>query len=73
MPENIEAARYHSLVVEKESLPACLEVSAVDGDGQIMGLCHREYPVFGIQFHPESFMTEHGIDIIKNFIAIKIK
>lgn len=68
MPESIEAARYHSLVVEKDSLPDCLEVTATDGDGQIMGLRHRKFPTYGIQFHPESFMTEHGMDMIRNFL-----
>jgi anthranilate synthase component 2 len=72
MPENFEAARYHSLVVKKEGLPDCLKVTATDDDGEIMGLMHRKFPVYGIQFHPESFMTEHGIEILKNFIGIKI-
>lgn len=72
LPETIEAARYHSLVVEKDSLPDNLIVTATDGDGQIMGLRHRDYPVYGIQFHPESFMTEHGLDIIRNFTQMHI-
>ena len=72
LPENIEAARYHSLVVEKVGLPDCLEVTARDTDGEIMGLQHRNYPIFGIQFHPESFMTQHGLEIVKNFIDIKM-
>ena len=72
LPENIEAARYHSLIVKKEGLPDCLKVTAQDDEKQIMGFAHRDYPVFGIQFHPESFMTQHGLDIIKNFIDIQI-
>ena len=62
------AIRYHSLIVERDGLPDCLEVSARTEDGTIMGLRHRQYPVEGIQFHPESFMTEHGKDILKNFL-----
>ena len=72
MPESIEAARYHSLIVEKEGLPDCLKITAQDDEGEIMGISHRDYPIFGIQFHPESFMTQHGIDIIKNFIDIHL-
>jgi anthranilate synthase/aminodeoxychorismate synthase-like glutamine amidotransferase len=63
-----EAARYHSLVVEEESLPDCLEVSSRTEDGVVMGVRHREHPVEGIQFHPESFMTEPGMRILANFL-----
>lgn len=70
MPQIIEAARYHSLVVEKNSLPDCLQITATDSDGEIMGLKHKDYPTYGIQFHPESFMTQNGLDIIKNFLNI---
>jgi anthranilate synthase/aminodeoxychorismate synthase-like glutamine amidotransferase len=62
------ATRYHSLVVERESLPACLEVSAQSEDGEIMGLRHRELPVEGVQFHPEALLTEHGHRMLQNFI-----
>lgn len=72
LPDSFKAARYHSLVVKKEGLPDCLEITAKDSDGEIMGLCHKSYPIYGIQFHPESFMTEHGLDIIKNFIELKV-
>jgi anthranilate synthase component II len=72
LPDHIEAARYHSLVAVKEGLPDCLEVTAQDDEQQIMGLMHRSYPIYGIQFHPESFMTQHGLEIIKNFIEIKM-
>ena len=64
------ATRYHSLAVERETLPACLEISAQTKDGEIMGLRHREYPVEGIQFHPESILTEEGMRILKNFLTI---
>lgn len=68
LPSPIEAARYHSLVILEESLPACLEVSARTDDGLIMGVRHRQYPVEGIQFHPESFMTPAGLEILRNFL-----
>jgi anthranilate synthase/aminodeoxychorismate synthase-like glutamine amidotransferase len=63
-----EAARYHSLVAEAASLPACLEVSAWTEDGVVMGLRHRRLPIEGIQFHPESFMTGPGIRLLENFL-----
>ena len=62
------AIRYHSLMVEREGLPDCLEITAWTEDGTIMGLRHREHPVEGIQFHPESFMTDAGKDILRNFL-----
>jgi anthranilate synthase/aminodeoxychorismate synthase-like glutamine amidotransferase len=65
------ATRYHSLVVEKSTLPMCLEVTAWTTGGVIMGLRHREYPTFGVQFHPESIATEHGKTILKNFLVGK--
>lgn len=64
-----EAARYHSLVSEGKSLPDCLEVSGWTEDGVVMGLRHREFPVEGIQFHPESFMTGSGMKLLENFLA----
>ena len=67
LPSPLETARYHSLVVEPDSLPDCLEVSA-SIDGIVMGLRHKEYPVEGVQFHPESFMTEHGMTLLNNFL-----
>ena len=63
-----DAARYHSLVVDDGSLPECLEVSCRTTDGVVMGLRHTEHPVVGIQFHPESFMTASGLDILRNFL-----
>lgn len=68
LPEPFSAIRYHSLVVKRESLPDCFEVTAWTDDGEIMGLRHKTHRVEGIQFHPESFMTEHGKDILKNFL-----
>jgi anthranilate synthase/aminodeoxychorismate synthase-like glutamine amidotransferase len=62
------ATRYHSLVVERDSLPACLEVSAQSEDGEIMGLRHRALPVEGVQFHPEALLTEHGHRMLENFL-----
>ena len=62
------ATRYHSLVVERESLPECLEVSAQSEDGEIMGLRHRRLPVEGVQFHPEALLTEHGHKMLENFM-----
>jgi anthranilate synthase/aminodeoxychorismate synthase-like glutamine amidotransferase len=62
------ATRYHSLVVERDSLPACLAVTAEAEDGEIMGLRHRRLPVEGVQFHPEALLTEHGHRLLQNFI-----
>lgn len=71
LPETIDAARYHSLVVEKKTLPACLRVTATDPDGEVMALAHRSRPVYGVQFHPESVLTPRGMEIIRNFLSIK--
>jgi anthranilate synthase/aminodeoxychorismate synthase-like glutamine amidotransferase len=71
LPQGIEVMRYHSLVAEKESLPKALSVTATAKDtGEIMGLRHTKYPIEGIQFHPESFATEGGKQIIKNFLRV---
>ena len=64
-----EAVRYHSLIVEKDSLPDCLQVSAWTEDGEIMGLRHRKYQVEGVLFHPESILTKSGVNILQNFIT----
>jgi anthranilate synthase component II len=69
LPNPFSAIRYHSLAVQRDGLPECLEVTAWTADGTIMGLKHRRYPVEGIQFHPESFMTEHGKPLLKNFLS----
>lgn len=68
LPDPFEAMRYHSLVVEEATLPACLEITARSDQGELMGLRHRELPVEGVQFHPESIMTPAGVDLLKNFI-----
>ena len=69
LPNPFSAIRYHSLVVRRDGLPDCLEVTAWTDDGTIMGLKHRRYPVEGVQFHPESFMTEVGKDLLRNFLT----
>ncbi|MEE9120840.1 MAG: aminodeoxychorismate/anthranilate synthase component II [Syntrophobacteria bacterium] len=71
LPDPFTATRYHSLAIERKSLPSCLEVSAVAEDGEIMGLRHREYPVEGIQFHPESILTKEGMSILQNFLNLE--
>ena len=68
LPLPFEATRYHSLVVQKISLPTCLEIIAWTKDGEIMGLKHRKYPVWGVQFHPESILTKSGMDLLENFV-----
>jgi anthranilate synthase/aminodeoxychorismate synthase-like glutamine amidotransferase len=69
VPSPFEATRYHSLVIEPSSLPACLEVTARTADGEIMGVRHRTLPIEGVQFHPESIMTGQGKAILGNFLA----
>ena len=71
MPEPFEATRYHSLIVKRESLPDCLEITAWTDEGEIMGLMHKRYPVHGVQFHPESILTQDGKRLLKNFLAIR--
>jgi len=71
LPNPFYAIRYHSLVVNRDTLPDCLEVTAWTDDGTVMGLRHKQYPVEGIQFHPESFMTQCGKDILKNFLNLR--
>ena len=70
IPNPFEATRYHSLVVEKKSLPKCLEITAWTKDGEIMGLKHDKYPLWGVQFHPESILTKVGKDLLANFLNI---
>ena len=69
LPDPFTATRYHSLVVARETVPDCLEVSAESEDGLVMGLRHRELPVEGVQFHPESILTESGHALLANFLA----
>ncbi|WP_114285990.1 anthranilate synthase component II [Candidatus Halocynthiibacter alkanivorans] len=68
LPSPLQATRYHSLIVERESLPDCLEVTSELEDGTIMGLAHRELPMHGVQFHPESIASEHGHAMLQNFL-----
>jgi anthranilate synthase component 2 len=70
LPESIKVARYHSLSLVPETLPECLEVIGTADDGEIMAVQHRNYPVYGLQFHPESIMTPDGITMLKNFLNI---
>ena len=70
LPTPFSATRYHSLMVERQSLPDCLEITAETDDGVIMGLAHRKYPVHGVQFHPESIASEQGYELLKNFLMI---
>lgn len=69
-PEKTEIGRYHSLVIEGETMPACLEITAKSDDGCIMGVKHKERPVYGIQFHPESVLTPDGMKMIENFLSL---
>jgi anthranilate synthase component 2 len=68
LPSPFQATRYHSLVIERASLPECLEVTAWTDDGEIMGVRHKHLPIEGVQFHPESILTEHGHDLLRNFL-----
>ncbi len=68
LPNPVTCTRYHSLAVERASLPDCLEISSWTQDGEIMGLRHKEYAVEGVQFHPEALLTEHGHDMLANFL-----
>ncbi|MCZ0755805.1 aminodeoxychorismate/anthranilate synthase component II [Anoxybacillus sp. J5B_2022] len=68
IPTPFTATRYHSLIVKKETLPSCLEISAWTEDDEIMAIRHKTLPVEGVQFHPESIMTAHGMELLKNFI-----
>ena len=70
VPDDFNAGRYHSLIVDRGSMPECLEISAESPDGLVMGLRHKELPVEGVQFHPESILTDHGKLMLKNFLAL---
>lgn len=70
LEEVIPAARYHSLAAEESTLPECLRITARTEDGEVMGVMHREYPVYGVQFHPESILTPQGSRILNNFLSI---
>jgi para-aminobenzoate synthetase component 2 len=71
VPNPFEATRYHSLIVEKDTLPDCLLITASTDEGEIMGLRHKERPVFGVQFHPESILTKYGPRILQNFLEVR--
>ena len=70
LPNPFEATRYHSLIVERSTLPACLEMTAWVAEGEIMGLRHRELPVWGVQFHPESILTVGGMELLRNYLEL---
>ena len=70
LPSPLSATRYHSLVVERESLPKVLEITAETEDGIVMGLAHRDLPIYGVQFHPESIASEHGHALLRNFLTM---
>jgi len=69
LPDPFEATRYHSLLVRRATLPDCLKITAETAEGEIMGLAHRELPVFGVQFHPESILTREGKNLLRNFLT----
>ncbi len=71
LPSPFTVTRYHSLAVARDSLPNCLEVTAETADGEIMGLCHKTLPIYGVQFHPESVLSEHGHALLQNFLNIQ--
>ena len=71
LPEQIPVARYHSLSAVEEKLPDCLKITAKTEDGEIMAVRHKEYAVYGLQFHPESIMTPDGMTILKNFLEVR--
>jgi para-aminobenzoate synthetase component II len=68
LPSPFDATRYHSLLIERSTLPACLEISAETEEGEIMGVRHRTLPIEGVQFHPESILTQHGKELMRNFV-----
>ena len=70
LPSPFNAGRYHSLIVERETMPDCLDISAESPDGLVMALRHRELPIEGVQFHPESILTEHGRKLLQNFLEL---
>jgi anthranilate synthase/aminodeoxychorismate synthase-like glutamine amidotransferase len=70
LPSPFPATRYHSLLVERATLPDCLEITADTAEGEIMGLRHKTLPIYGVQFHPESYATENGLQLLKNFLEL---
>jgi anthranilate synthase component 2 len=71
LPNPFQVTRYHSLVIERETLPDCLEITAATEDGEIMGVRHKTLPIEGVQFHPEAILTEHGHAMLANFLLMK--
>ncbi len=72
LPESFEVTRYHSLTIDPENLPDCLEVTARSEDGVIMGVQHKDFPIHGVQFHPESIASEHGHKLLDNFLKLAV-
>lgn len=70
LPSPFQVTRYHSLAIARDSLPPCLEITAETSDGEIMGLAHKDLAVHGVQFHPESILSEHGHDLLRNFLQL---
>ncbi len=70
MPNPFVATRYHSLVVKRDTVPDCLEITAETEAGEVMGLRHKEHPIWGVQFHPESILTEDGRTLLRNFLKL---
>jgi anthranilate synthase/aminodeoxychorismate synthase-like glutamine amidotransferase len=71
LPNSFEATRYHSLVIERSTMPSCLEITAETDIGEVMGIRHKEYAIEGVQFHPESILTQHGKDLLRNFLRME--
>jgi len=72
LPTPFTVTRYHSLAIDRKTIPACLEITAQSADGEIMGVRHRELPIEGVQFHPESILSEQGHALLKNFLQLKV-
>lgn len=70
LPQDFAATRYHSLLVDRDTMPDCLAITAETAEGEVMGLRHKTLPIWGVQFHPESIATEHGMTILKNFLSL---
>ena len=70
IPSPYTATRYHSLVVKRDTVPDCLEITAETEAGEVMGLRHKEHPIWGVQFHPESILTDHGRELLRNFLKL---
>jgi len=71
LPNPFAATRYHSLVIQRDRLPDCLEITAETEEGEVMGVRHKQHPIWGVQFHPESILTQNGRQILRNFLRLK--